>query len=381
MAKCRIGHFVEAQVLETLGVDYIDESEVLTPADESITSTSGTSPCRSCVARAISGEALRRIAEGAAMIRTKGEPGTGNVVEAVRHMRTMTDGIAWVAGLRREQLFDAAKKLGAPYELVLWVHENGKLPVVNFSAGGIATPSDAAIMMQLGCDGVFVGSGIFKSGDPASAHAPSSRRPRTTRMPGSSQRSRATLASQWSASTSRTFPTRSGCRSGAGSVQIGVLALQGAFREHIITLESLGVGLTAVRLPSQLAGLNGLIIPGGESTAIAKLMATYGFYEPIRQHHEAGLAMWGTCAGAILIARKVLDAVPGPTEPRMMDITVRRNAFGRQVDSFEADLDFAHMVNPFTGVFIRAPWIESAGTGVEIARAHDGRAVAARKAI
>ncbi|MDZ4177987.1 MAG: M81 family metallopeptidase, partial [Coriobacteriia bacterium] len=112
-------------------------------------------------------EALRRIAEGAAMVRTKGEPGTGNVVEAVRHMRTMTDGIAWVAGLRTEQLYDAAKQLGAPYELVKWVHDNAKLPVVNFSAGGIATPSDAALMMQLGCDGVFVGSGIFKSGDPA----------------------------------------------------------------------------------------------------------------------------------------------------------------------------------------------------------------------
>jgi len=167
MAKCRIGHFVEAQVLESLGVDYIDESEVLTPADEQyhVNKWDFTVPFV-CGARDL-GEALRRIAEGAAMIRTKGEPGTGNVVEAVRHMRTMTDGIAWVAGLRPEQLFDAAKQLGAPYELVRWVAENGKLPVVNFSAGGIATPADAALMMQLGCDGVFVGSGIFKSGDPA----------------------------------------------------------------------------------------------------------------------------------------------------------------------------------------------------------------------
>ena len=166
MAKCRIGHFVEAQVLESLGVDYIDESEVLTPADEQyhVDKHAFTVPFV-CGARDL-GEALRRIAEGAAMIRTKGEPGTGNVVEAVRHMRTMTDGIAWVAGLRPEQLVDAAKQLGAAYELVMWVHENGRLPVVNFSAGGIATPSDAALMMQLGCDGVFVGSGIFKSGDP-----------------------------------------------------------------------------------------------------------------------------------------------------------------------------------------------------------------------
>ena len=167
MAKCRIGHFVEAQVLQSLGVDYIDESEVLTPADEEhhVDKWEFTVPfvcgCRNL------GEALRRIAEGAAMVRTKGEPGTGNVVEAVKHMRTVTDEIALISGLRSEQLFAAAKDLEAPYELVKWVAENGKLPVVNFSAGGIATPADAALMMQLGCDGVFVGSGIFKSGDPS----------------------------------------------------------------------------------------------------------------------------------------------------------------------------------------------------------------------
>ncbi len=167
MAKCRIGHFVEAQVLQSLGVDYIDESEVLTPADEEhhVNKWDFTVPfvcgCRNL------GEALRRIAEGASMVRTKGEPGTGNVVEAVRHIRTVNDEIAWLKGIRPEQLFTAAKDLQAPYELVKWVAENGKLPVVNFSAGGIATPADAALMMQLGCDGVFVGSGIFKSGDPA----------------------------------------------------------------------------------------------------------------------------------------------------------------------------------------------------------------------
>jgi pyridoxal 5'-phosphate synthase pdxS subunit len=167
MAKCRIGHFVEAQILQTLGVDYIDESEVLTPADEEhhVNKWDFKVPFV-CGARNL-GEALRRIAEGAAMIRTKGEPGTGNVVEAVRHMRTMLDEIAWVAGIREEQLFTAAKDLQAPYELVKWVHEHKTLPVVNFSAGGIATPADAALMMQLGCDGVFVGSGIFKSGNPS----------------------------------------------------------------------------------------------------------------------------------------------------------------------------------------------------------------------
>jgi pyridoxal 5'-phosphate synthase pdxS subunit len=167
MAKCRIGHFVEAQVLQSLGVDYIDESEVLTPADEEhhVNKWEFTVPfvcgCRNL------GEALRRIAEGASMVRTKGEPGTGNVVEAVRHIRTVLDEIAWLRGIRSEQLFAAAKDLQAPYDLVKWVAENGTLPVVNFSAGGIATPADAALMMQLGCDGVFVGSGIFKSGDPA----------------------------------------------------------------------------------------------------------------------------------------------------------------------------------------------------------------------
>jgi pyridoxal 5'-phosphate synthase pdxS subunit len=167
MAKCRIGHFVEAQVLQALGVDYIDESEVLTPADEEhhIDKWAFTVPFV-CGARDL-GEALRRIAEGAAMIRTKGEAGTGNVVEAVRHQRTMLRQIAWLTTLRPEQHVAAAKELGAPVELVREVARTGKLPVVNFAAGGIATPADAALMMQLGVDGVFVGSGIFKSEDPA----------------------------------------------------------------------------------------------------------------------------------------------------------------------------------------------------------------------
>lgn len=166
MAKVRIGHFVEAQILEALGVDFIDESEVLTPADEShhIDKWDFKVPF---VCGAINlGEALRRIGEGAAMIRTKGEAGTGNVVEAVRHMRTIMNEIRWLAGLPREELMAAAKKLGAPYELVRTVAETKKLPVVNFSAGGIATPADAALMMQLGADGIFVGSGVFKSENP-----------------------------------------------------------------------------------------------------------------------------------------------------------------------------------------------------------------------
>jgi pyridoxal 5'-phosphate synthase pdxS subunit len=167
MAKARIGHFVEAQILQALGVDYIDESEVLTPADEAfhIDKWKFTVPFV-CGARDL-GEALRRIGEGAAMIRTKGEPGTGNVVEAVRHMRAMNDQIRRLTSLDDEQLMSEARDLGAPYELVREIATTGALPVVNFAAGGIATPADAALMMQLGCDGIFVGSGVFKSGDPA----------------------------------------------------------------------------------------------------------------------------------------------------------------------------------------------------------------------
>ena len=167
MAKCRIGHFVEAQILEAIEIDYIDESEVLSPADDvyHINKREFKVPFV-CGARDL-GEALRRIAEGASMIRTKGEPGTGDVVQAVRHMRVMNAEIRRIQSLREDELFEAEKQLQVPVELVDYVHENGKLPVVNFAAGGVATPADAALMMQLGAEGVFVGSGIFKSGDPA----------------------------------------------------------------------------------------------------------------------------------------------------------------------------------------------------------------------
>ena len=166
MAKCRIGHFAEAQVLEAIEIDYIDESEVLSPADDvyHINKRNFKVPFV-CGAKDL-GEALRRIAEGASMIRTKGEPGTGDVVQAVRHMRVMNAEIRRIQSLREDELFEAAKQLQVPYDLVLSVHQNGKLPVVNFAAGGVATPADAALMMQLGAEGVFVGSGIFKSGNP-----------------------------------------------------------------------------------------------------------------------------------------------------------------------------------------------------------------------
>lgn len=166
MAKCRIGHFVEAQILEAIEIDYIDESEVLSPADDvyHIDKTKFKVPFV-CGARDL-GEALRRINEGASMIRTKGEPGTGDVIQAVRHLRKMNSEIRKLVSMSEDELFEAAKELRVPYDLALYVHENGKLPVVNFAAGGVATPADAALMMQLGAEGVFVGSGIFKSGDP-----------------------------------------------------------------------------------------------------------------------------------------------------------------------------------------------------------------------
>ncbi len=167
MAKARIGHFVEAQVLQSLGVDYVDESEVLTPADEKLHIDKWQFTVPFVCGATNLGEALRRIAEGAAMIRSKGEAGTGNVVEATRHMRQMLGDIRRIQGLGEEELFNTAKELGAPYELVREVHDAGRLPVVMFTAGGLATPADAAMMMQLGAEGVFVGSGIFKSGDPA----------------------------------------------------------------------------------------------------------------------------------------------------------------------------------------------------------------------
>ena len=167
MAKCRIGHFAEAQVLQAIEIDYIDESEVLSPADDvyHINKREFGVPFV-CGAKDL-GEALRRINEGASMIRTKGEPGTGDIVQAVRHMRKMNSEISKLVSMREDELFEAAKQLQVPYDLVLYVHKNGKLPVVNFAAGGVATPADAALMMQLGAEGVFVGSGIFKSGNPA----------------------------------------------------------------------------------------------------------------------------------------------------------------------------------------------------------------------
>jgi 5'-phosphate synthase pdxT subunit len=162
-------------------------------------------------------------------------------------------------------------------------------------------------------------------------------------------------------------------------VRVGVLALQGAFREHIYALEALDVGAVAIRLPAQLDDCAGLIIPGGESTAISKLMESYGFYEPIASRHAEGMAVWGTCAGAILIAKRISEGIEGQRGLDLMDIEVRRNAYGRQMESFEANLDFAHIGEAYRGVFIRAPWIEGVSDGVEVLARHDGHIVAARQ--
>jgi 5'-phosphate synthase pdxT subunit len=162
-------------------------------------------------------------------------------------------------------------------------------------------------------------------------------------------------------------------------VRVGVLALQGAFREHVYALEALDVRAVAVRLPKQLEECSGLIIPGGESTAISKLMESYGFYEPIAARHADGMAVWGTCAGAILIAKRIFEGIEGQRSLALMDVEVRRNAYGGQAESFEANLDFAHIGEPYRGVFIRAPWIESVGDGVEVLAQHEGHIVAARQ--
>ena len=299
MAKARIGHFVEAQVLEALGVDYIDESEVLTPADERnhIDKHAFKVPfvcgCRNL------GEALRRINEGAAMMRTKGEAGTGNIVEAVRQLRDVLAEIRRLQGMREDELFVAAKELGAPYELVKDVAANGKLPVVNFVAGGISTPSDAALVMQLGAEGVFVGSGIFKSEDPARM---ANAIVQATTFFDDPEEDRRGLARDWerrcAGSPSRRSPTRSDSPSGAGratddpaggrDMKIGVLALQGAFREHLDTLHAIGVEGVRVREPADLAGVSGLILPGGESTTMRQLIERWGLHEPILDLADRG---------------------------------------------------------------------------------------------
>lgn len=378
MAKCRIGHFVEAQVLEAIEIDYIDESEVLSPADDvyHINKRDFKLPFV-CGARDL-GEALRRINEGASMIRTKGEPGTGDIVQAVRHMRKMNSEIAKLTSMREDELFEAAKNLQVPFELVKFVHDNGKLPVVNFAAGGVATPADAALMMQLGAEGVFVGSGIFKSGDPAKRAAAIVKAVTNLLMQSSSQSFLRISVRLWSESTRARLKSswKKEANKMKSGLKIGVLAVQGAFIEHKRMLESLGCECVELRRKSDICDLDGLVLPGGESTVQGKLLRELDMFDELKERIANGLPVLATCAGLILLASHISndDNVYFGTLP----VTVKRNAYGRQLGSFEATARFDNSFD-FTMTFIRAPYVEaidaSAKNDVRVLAEYDGKIV------
>ena len=317
MAKARIGHFAEAQVLQSLGVDYIDESEVLTPADYAhhIDKWQFTVPFV-CGATNL-GEALRRITEGAAMIRSKGEAGTGDVSNAVTHMRTIRGELSRLHGLAEDELYVAAKELQAPYDLVKEVAASGKLPVVLFTAGGIATPADAAMMMQLGAEGVFVGSGHLQVRQPRPAgrgHRQGHhvlRRPRHGRQ-GQPRAGRGDGRHQRRRHPAAAPPLRARLVTpGPSRPVIGVLALQGDVREHLAALESLGVEAVGVRRRAELARCDGLVVPGGESTTMVKLAKIFELFEPVRERIAEGMPAFGTCAGMIMLADRIEDGAVG----------------------------------------------------------------------
>ncbi len=382
MAKVRIGHFAEAQALQELGIDFIDESEVLTPADDKyhVDKQAFTTPFV-CGARDL-GEALRRIAEGAAMIRSKGEAGSGNIVEAVRHIRAITDAIKELTIVPGEEAVARARDLGAPLELIKDVAQNGKLPVVLFCAGGVSTPADAALMMQLGAEGIFVGSGIFKSTNPkafakaivdATTHysdpkvivaASKSLGKEAQAMEGIDVRK---LPESETAGVARQLRSR-----------IGVLALQGDVVEHLHALERAGARAVPVKTPGELKNVDGLIIPGGESTTVMKLLERFDLRDPIVRRALAGMPLWGTCMGMIVIARDVVELNQPSLD--LIDISVRRNAFGRQNDSAEVPLSIPVLGSePFLAIFIRAPWIERAAADVEVLAQRDGHGVMVRR--
>ena len=378
MAKCRIGHFVEAQILEAIEIDYIDESEVLSPADDvyHINKRDFKVPFV-CGARDL-GEALRRINEGASMIRTKGEPGTGDIVQAVRHMRKMNSEIAKLTSMREDELFEAAKNLQVPFELVKFVHDNGKLPVVNFAAGGVATPADAALMMQLGAEGVFVGSGIFKSGDPAKRAAAIVKAVTNLLMQSSSQSFLRISVRLWSESTRARLKSswKKEANKMKSGLKIGVSAVQGAFIEHKRMLESLGCECVELRRKSDICDLDGLVLPGGESTVQGKLLRELDMFDELKERIANGLPVLATCAGLILLASHISndDNVYFGTLP----VTVKRNAYGRQLGSFEATARFDNSFD-FTMTFIRAPYVEaiddSAKNDVHVLAEYDGKIV------
>ena len=372
MAKCRIGHFVEAQILEAIEIDYIDESEVLSPADDiyHINKKEFKVPFV-CGARDL-GEALRRIAEGASMIRTKGEPGTGDVVQAVRHMRAMNAEIRRIQNLRADELFEAAKLLQVPVDLVEYVHENGKLPVVNFAAGGVATPADAALMMQLGAEGVFVGSGIFKSGNPAKRAA--------SIVKAVTNYTDAKLIAELSTDLGEAMvginEQEIELLMAENKMTIAILAMQGAFLEHGQMLDRLGVEHFEIRKKEDLdRSFDGLILPGGESTVMRKLLIELNIYDILKKKIEDGLPVFGTCAGLILLAEQVEDGVPCFGT---MNILAKRNAYGRQLGSFYIE-DEMKEIGKIPMTFIRAPYIDDVYGEAEILAVVDGKVVAARQ--
>ncbi len=372
MAKARIGHFAEAQVLQSLEVDYIDESEVLTPADERYHIDKLAFEVPFVCGATNLGEALRRIGEGAAMIRSKGEAGTGNVVEAVRHMREITSGIKRLAQLGREELAGAAKEHQAPLEVVHEVAERGRLPVPLFCAGGIATPADAALMMQLGAEGNFVGSGIFKSGDPERRPRRSSRRPRTSTTPSAwlQPRSGSARRCRGSRSPSSLPPTRCS-RTAVPELRLGVLAIQGGFEAHCEVLRELGAEVREVRA----SGRSGR----------PRRSRNSGRREHDDLDGDRGGRTGRADSGPARRRRHGLRHLRRDDRLRrehlgLIDATAARNAFGRQLQSFEADLEIEGIGDePLRAVFIRAPWVERCGAAVEVLATYEGHPVAIRE--
>ena len=378
MAKARIGHFAEAQILQALGVDYVDESEVLTPADEAhhIDKWAFGVPF---VCGAINlGEALRRISEGACLIRSKGEAGTGNIVEAVRHLRSIVGDIRRIAAASDEaELFDWAKQLRAP-------------PAAGAGGCRHRSSAGAAVLRRRHSDPGrrFAGDAarsrgcvrglrhLQELGSPqdgqrhrGGGHAfPRSRHPRQGQL----------RPRQRHEGARDSHTRREAGRPRLVSPTLGVLALQGGFAAHAAIFERLGSRVVEVRTAEQLDEVDALVMPGGESTTISMLLERSGLLEPLRDRLESGLATLGTCAGMILLAQEVVDGRPDQHCLGMIDITVRRNAYGPQIESFEADVEVDGLESPFHAVFIRAPIVERSGPDVEVLARIDGRPVLCR---
>ena len=368
MAKARIGHFAEAQVLEALEVDYVDESEVLTPADEANHIDKwGFKVPFVCGATNL-GEALRRIGEGAAMIRSKGEAGTGDIVEAVRHLRTIRSEIRRLQTFDDMELATAAKELQSPLDLVRGVAEAGKLPVVHVLRGrdrdaGRRVAGHAARrrgrVRGLGHLQVR-GPGDARGGDRRGDHA----------LPGPGPRGARLRGPRDGDAVARDPQARRGPAARQPGLVIGVLALQGDFEAHSKMLRDLGADVREVRVPADLDGLDGLVMPGGESTTMTLGIEREGLAEPLRAFVRSGAPVLGTCAGMIMLDRAHLG---------LMDTLCERNAFGRQIRSFEEDLEIPGIDGPVRAVFIRAPWLKEYGDGVEVLAEVDGHPVAARQ--